>query len=303
MKNVRHWPPGLPLHVELPQTSVYYNLEVSARRYPQRAAIVYYGNTITYRELEAQVNSLAGFLHRDCAVTKGDRVVLFLQNSPQFIIAYYAILRLGAIVVPVNTMNLAEELRHIVTDSGSRVAVFGQELLANIAPLLANELQHAIVACYSDYVRADTDLPIPEVVRGDRLHIDGCVEWNQAVSAGAAPPDVPIVPEDLAVIPYTSGTTGAPKGCMHSHRSVMHTAVATMQFCRAPKDQIVLAALPMFHVTGMQLSVNSIIYDGRNVQVGAALCGAVDRAVPGHHLDGHCLHVDRLSGPAAARGV
>jgi fatty-acyl-CoA synthase len=267
LKNLRHWPPGLPLHVELPQTSVYYNLEVSARRYPHRAAIVYYSNAITYLELEKQANSLAGFLQRDFAVTKGDRVVLYMQNSPQFIIAFYAILRLGAVVVPVNTMNLVEEVRHIVTDSGSRVAIIGQELVANIAPLLGIELQHAVSACYSDYVQVSTDLPIPEVVRSERSHVNGYIEWDQALHAGAVPADVPIVPDDLAVIPYTSGTTGVPKGCMHSHRSVMHTAVATMEFCRAPKDQIVLAALPMFHVTGMQLSVNGVIFDGATMIV------------------------------------
>ncbi len=264
MKNLSHWPPGLPLHVQLPQTSLYYNLEVSTTSYPDRNAIVYYDNTISYAELKRQVDALAGFLQQQFCVVKGDRVALYLQNSPQFIIAFYAILRIGAVVVPVNTMNLMEDVRHIVTDSGSKVAIFGQELAANITPLLGNELDHLLAACYSDYLIANTDLPIPDVVTAPRVDMTstGMVSWHQAMQGKAIATDMAIGPDDLAVIPYTSGTTGAPKGCMHTHRSVMHTAVAPAEFCRMAKDQTALAALPMFHVTGLQNGVNAVVYVG-----------------------------------------
>jgi fatty-acyl-CoA synthase len=267
MKNLSHWPPGLPLHVQLPQTSLYYNLEVSAKRYPDRNAIVYYDNTISYAELKRQVDVLAGFLQQQFSVAKGDRVALYMQNSAQFIIAFYAILRIGAVVVPINTMNLLEEVRHIVTDSGSKVAIFGQELAAHIAPLLGNGLDHALSACYSDYLTTNTDLPIPEVVTTARLDIastgaKGIVSWQQALQGEANAIETAVGPDDLAVIPYTSGTTGAPKGCMHTHRSVMHTAVAPAEFCRMAKDQTALAALPMFHVTGLQNGVNAVVYVG-----------------------------------------
>jgi fatty-acyl-CoA synthase len=267
MKNLSHWPPGLPLHVQLPQTSLYYNLEVSAKRYPDRSAIVYYDNTISYAELKRQVDVLAGFLQQQFSVAKGDRVALYMQNSAQFIIAFYAILRIGAVVVPINTMNLLEEVRHIVTDSGSKVAIFGQELAAHIAPLLGNGLDHALSACYSDYLTTNTDLPIPEVVTTARLDIastgaKGIVSWQQALQGEANAIETAVGPDDLAVIPYTSGTTGAPKGCMHTHRSVMHTAVAPAEFCRMAKDQTALAALPMFHVTGLQNGVNAVVYVG-----------------------------------------
>lgn len=282
MMNLMHWPPGLPRHLELPQTSLYYNLEVSAKRYPDRVAVVYYDNTITYVELKRQVDALAGFLQQQFAVGKGDRVALHMQNSPQFIIAFYAILRIGAVVVPVNTMNLLEEVRHIVTDSGSKVAIFGQELAANIAPLLGNELGHALSACYSDYLGVDTDLPIPEVVAAGRVHMPSMsmtstgmistdmtavVSWQQALQCGAIAADIATGPDDLAVIPYTSGTTGAPKGCMHTHRSVMHPAIGGAEFCRVAKDQVALAALPMFHVTGLQMGVNTLLFSGGTMVV------------------------------------
>ncbi|HLM53870.1 MAG TPA: AMP-binding protein, partial [Pseudoxanthomonas sp.] len=186
MMNLSHWPPGLPLHLELPQTSIHYNLEVSAKRYPRRTAIAYYGTGIDYGTLRAEVDALAGFLQHRCGVRKGDRVALYMQNSPQFIVGFYAILRADAVVVPVNSMNLLEEVRHIVADSGSRVALFGQELAPHIVPLLGSELDHAISACYGDYLRAATDLPIPEGVDAPRAAIGGVVAWRDALAAGHA---------------------------------------------------------------------------------------------------------------------
>jgi len=262
MKNLSHWPPGLPLHLELPQTSLYYNLEVSATRYPQRDAIAYYGATLSYAQTKQQVDALAGYLQQRCAVSRGDRVALYMQNSPQFVIAFYAILRADAVVVPVNSMNLLEEVRHIVVDSGSKVAIFGQELAAHIVPLLGSTLDHGIAATYSDYLSASSDVPVPEIVTSPREVIPDTIAWQQAIAEALPPLATTSGPDDLAVIPYTSGTTGAPKGCMHTHRSVMHTAVGSAEFCRLAKDQVALASLPMFHVTGMQMGMNAVVFTG-----------------------------------------
>ena len=267
MKNMSHWPPGLPPHLVLPQTSLYYNLEVAATRYPDRTAIAYYGNAISYAQLKRQVDALAGYLAHECGVAKGDRVAIFMQNSPQFIIAFYAILRADAVVVLVNTMNLLEEVRHVINDSGSKVAIFGQELHDNIAPLLGEEIDHAISACYSDCLGETIDLPLPEVVAAKREAIAGVTDWQQALQHDAITAGCTAGPDDLAVIPYTSGTTGVPKGCMHTHRSVMHTAIGCAEFCRMAKDQVALVALPMFHVTGLQMGVNAAVFGGCSMVV------------------------------------
>ena len=267
MKNLSHWPPGLPLHLELPQTSLYYNLEVSAQRYPHRTAIAYYDNLTTYADLRQQVDALAGYLQQQCGVAKGDRVALYMQNSPQFIIAFYAILRADAVVVLVNTMNLLEEVRHVLTDSGSKLAIFGQELAAHVIPLLGKELDHAISACYADYLGAPTNLPIPDVVAAPRAELIGAISWYQALHSSKTATGHTVGPDDLAVIPYTSGTTGLPKGCMHTHRSVMHPAIGSPEFCRLAKDQVALAALPMFHVTGLQMGMNAVIFGGATMVV------------------------------------
>src|SRR5712664_4477978 len=150
-----HWPPNIPHRLEVPEVSVYMNLAAGAQKHPGTAAIDYYGTRISYAELKRQADALAGFLQQRCGVRKGDRVLLYLQNSPQFVIGYYAILRADAVVVPLNPMNLTEELRHYVEDAGASTAIVGQALAARIAPLGLRLL----VAAYSDYIRHPTDLP------------------------------------------------------------------------------------------------------------------------------------------------
>lgn len=111
-----YWPPNVPKTLSIPRTSIHYNLEVSAARYPDRPAIFYYGSALSYRELDRDVLALAGYLRERCGVARGDRVLLYAQNSPQFIVGYYAILRADAVVVPVNPMNKSEELTHYIED-------------------------------------------------------------------------------------------------------------------------------------------------------------------------------------------
>jgi fatty-acyl-CoA synthase len=265
--NLEHAPPGVPRDLILPETSLYANLEIAALRYPQRAAIIYYGGVLTYAQLKQQVDALAGYLQHDCGVTSGDRVALFMQNSPQFVIALYAALRADAVAVPVNSMNLLEEVRHIVSDSGARVAIFSQELRDHIAPLLGQQLAHGVVATYSEYIDAATDLPLPDIVSAARIDVEGATPWQTALAAARTPTAHTAGPTDLALMPYTSGTTGAPKGCLHTHRSVMHTLIAGAELCSTAKDSVVLAALPMFHVTGMQNGINTPIWLGVTVIV------------------------------------
>jgi fatty-acyl-CoA synthase/long-chain acyl-CoA synthetase len=119
----------------VPQTSLFHNLEVAARRYPGKTAIQYFGTAITYAELLDDVERMAGYLQQSCGIQPGDRVVLYSQNAPQFIVAYYAILRAEAVVVPANPMWLEAELEHVVTDSGAVAAFCGSELYERVAPL------------------------------------------------------------------------------------------------------------------------------------------------------------------------
>ncbi len=266
-RHLAYWPKGLPRHLTPPQTNLFYNLEVSATRYPDKPCMIFYDTPVSYAECRDEVERLAGYLEQVCGVRHGDRVLLYMQNSPQFVLAYYAILRANAVVVPVNPMNLTEELRHYVADTGAATIVVAQDLFAHIEPLMGHGLDHAVVATYADYLRQPTDLNVPDFVRAPRRGIAGAgvVAWHAALAAGRHPGLVTAGPDDLCVMPYTSGTTGHPKGCMHSHRNAMYTAVAGMQWFGTQQDAVALSVLPLFHVTGMQGGMNGPIFIGATI--------------------------------------
>ncbi|WP_166268821.1 long-chain fatty acid--CoA ligase [Marinobacter caseinilyticus] len=258
------WPKDLPKTLTLPKTSVFTNLAISAQRYPDHTAIVFYDSKIRYSDLLSEVEALAGYLQAQ-GVQKGDRVLLYMQNSPQYVIGYYAILRADAVVIPVNPMNRSAELEHYIADTGARIGLAGQELAGFITPLLATtDLQQLVVAAYNTYLKVPTDLDLPAEVAAPAqpMTVPGCVAWEDALNAGHTPGEHTAGPDDLAVFPYSSGTTGAPKGCMHVHRGVMATAVHRAFWNLSTANTVQLATLPFFHVTGMQGSMNSPIYSG-----------------------------------------
>ncbi|MBD5605314.1 MAG: AMP-binding protein, partial [Candidatus Eremiobacteraeota bacterium] len=173
--NERHlpfWPPRRPFVFAIPETNLAHNLKTSAERFPHEPAIVYYDTPIAYARLWADVEHLAGYLERDAGVKPGDRVILLMQNSPQFAIAYYAILRANAVVVPLNPMNLAEELELFAEDSGARVAIAGQELAGRLVPLAETHVTRTIVATYSDFIERETKLTLPPAVAAPRAPLE-----------------------------------------------------------------------------------------------------------------------------------
>jgi fatty-acyl-CoA synthase len=204
-RHFAHWPPGIPHTLEVPRESVYANLAKKAAEHPERIAVDYYGTRVSYTELKRDADALAGYLQRRRGVAKGDRVLLYLQNSPQFIIAYYAVLRADAVVVPVNPMNRTEELRHYVEDAQASVAIVGQELYERIAPLAVAD---GVVATYADFLRTPTDLPIPDFVRAPRIATGGTA-WRDAIDARLAPGEQRAAADDLAVMPPCRISTGA----------------------------------------------------------------------------------------------
>lgn len=261
------WPKSAPRSLLLPQTNLYYNVEVSATRYPRKPWLVYYDTPITFAEFRDETERLAGFLEHACGVRPGDRVLLFTQNSPQFVVGYYAILRANAVVVPVNPMNRAAELRHYVVDTGATTLITTQDLFSVAMAARASGLRHIVVGAYSDYLRHPTGLAVPDFVRTPRSHAGGAgvTTWAEALAQNRRPSPLTTGPDDLCVMPYTSGTTGQPKGCMHSHATTMHTTAVGEAWFGYRADDTRLAALPLFHVTGMQGSMNGPLYTGSTV--------------------------------------
>ncbi len=255
-------------HLDAPATNVFYNLEVSGRRYPDKPSLVFYDSPVSFAEVLRQAELIAGYLQHRCKVRKGDRVLLFMQNCPQFVIAYYGILRADAVVVPLNPMFLTGEFSRCASDSGATAVIVSQELYSRLEPLVdAGDLSHVIVSAYSDYLMNATELPVPEFISAPRAGIfrRGVTLWRDALGEGLSPAPLTAGPDDLCVMPYTSGTTGEAKGCMHTHRSTMHTLVASMRWFAVQPELSLLAVAPFFHVTGMQGGMNGPLYNGNTL--------------------------------------
>jgi fatty-acyl-CoA synthase len=261
------WPKQLPRHLTAPRTTLWHNLEVGATRYPDKPLAIFYDSQVSYARFRSEARHLAGWLQQRCGVRRGDRVLLDMQNSPQFMLGYYACLRADAVVVPVSPMNVTEELEHYLQDSAARTALIGQEVYAQFAPLLGRALDHVVVAAYCDYLDAATPIEVPDVLSAPRLRIEqrGTTSWRDALAAGLEPAPAQAVSDDLCAILYTSGTTGKPKGCMHTHRSAMCTAVGGALWEGIAPHSVILGTAPMFHVTGMQHSLNAGIYSGASI--------------------------------------
>lgn len=288
------WPARLPMRMSAPATSLWTNLVISALRYPDKTALVFMGRQWSYKALMSACEQLAGQLAR-LGVRRGDRVLLDMQNCPQLVITHFAILRLDAVVVPVNPMNKAQELQHYIIDPDVKVAVTTADLAPELAQASAalpveQQLAHLVVTQFTDVFDAasldpvdmpsawgDWLLPVRDLpsLAGAQVHA-----WSELMKQphGQDLPTAQAGPDDLAVLPYTSGTTGLPKGCMHTHGTVMHNTVASGAWGSGTSENVTLCVVPMFHITGMVSVMHASICLGATL----VLMPRWDRDVAGH---------------------
>src|SRR5699024_1884391 len=267
MKNTAHfthWPPRISKTLNVPETTLFDNLYITAKKYPNKTAIQYYGTSITYQEILNEVEKLAGYLEKKLAVQKEDNVLLFMQNSPQYIITMFAILRIRAVVVPINPMSTTSDLEFFIHDGGIQHAFVGQELYDKAAPLhKKGMLKEVIVAAYSEYanpIKALDQLP-PEVAAPVQA-LKGTIPWSDAIQTNVEPSSYQGKIDDIAMIPYTSGTTGVPKGCTHPNRTVQANTTSAFYWMNLTPDTVTLTTLPLFHVTGVLHSAFAPILAG-----------------------------------------
>lgn len=254
--------PRTPATVEVPLQSIPQIFDEAARRAPERTAVMFYGRGITYGELLDATDRLACAL-ADLGVKKGDRVALYLLNSPQFIIAYFAALKCGATVTPISPVYTSHEVRYQLEDSGARVLIC-QDILHDKVASCGATLDHVIVTNVGEYLPAlkrflgkgplaklfsDVNLGSPEIPVASNLH------WFQDLLKRYPPkaPQVAIDPrKDLAALPYTGGTTGHPKGVMLTHYNLVAAQVVGQTAFPSFEQgkEVVIAFLPFFHIYG-----------------------------------------------------
>ncbi len=260
---VQHYQPGVPAQIELPTQSLVALYERSVAEAGDCVATEFFGKTTTYTELGDQIDRAAEGL-RKLGVRAGDRVALVLPNCPQHVVAFYAVLRLGAIVVEHNPLYTERELRHMFEDHSARVAICWDVAVAKLQAMpedvtLDNIVSVNLLRAFPTIKRLVLGLPFPKL-RKTRAkltaEVSGTMSWEQLLSAPRIDPQHPR-PDvgDLAVIQYTSGTTGAPKGAMLTHFNLFANArqgEAWMNGAEYRKENF-YAILPMFHAFGMTL--------------------------------------------------
>lgn len=257
-----------PYLIEPSATPVQRSLELAARRYPNRPALVFYDKPLSYRWLDRQANRFAHNLKR-AGVKPGDRVVLLLPNAPQAVIAYYGCLKAGGVAVFSNPLFSREELRDQIKDCGASLVVCLSLVLPMVQAVAAQTgLKQIIVSSFKEYMDLKDRLLfklLREKQEGHTMprrasqpeitlhHFQNFVRWGNS-----QPPEITTQPEDLAVIQYTSGTTGTPTGIMLTHANLTANALQIRHWLAEarPGEEVILAVLPFSHSYGLTGCIN-----------------------------------------------
>jgi long-chain acyl-CoA synthetase len=255
----RHYDYNVPTTIRYPRLAAHELLQIPAKAYPDKAALNFFGSEMTFWELRDQVMRFANALEA-LGVQKGDRVGLHLPNIPQYPIAYFAALSVGAIVVNLNPLYTADELKQIITTTEPSALITFDMVLPNIHALVAQvEIPRIIVTKVTDYIKG------MEVSTAASLELeDGWHHFSTLIANVSSPKrcKVEVSPEDPALIQFTGGTTGVPKGAVLTHATMV---AATFQCSMwgnptisivPPERRSVVAVLPFFHVYGNVVVLN-----------------------------------------------
>lgn len=260
---LKNYSPGVAVDVHLPETSLSHLIDDAVREVPHKVALEFFGATTTYAELGSQIDRAAEGL-RLAGVQAGDRVALILPNCPQHIIAFYAVLRLGAIVVEHNPLYTGAELRHMFEDHGAKAAIVWDKISGHITSLPADIKPAHIYAvnlikAMPVFTRAALKLPVKKA-RESREKLEGAApgttSWAQLLKRPPIDPDFKRpTAHDVALLQYTSGTTGLPKGVMLTHRNLESNGRMGEAWIKPSDDECIYSVLPLFHAYGMTLGV------------------------------------------------
>jgi len=255
----KHYDAGVPRHIDYPEINLFALLEEAARKYPDSPCTIFKGARITYREMNDLTDRFAAGL-ADLGIQKGDRVGIFMPNTPQFVLAYFAILKAGAVVVAINPLYSPREIEHQVNDAGIEVMLVMSNFYNLVKKVQPNTKIRTIVA-------TNLKEALPPVLAflfsltmekkgGFRVALAEGDLWMQDLIARHKPEDRPkldIGPDDVALFQYSGGTTGISKGAIAMHRNLVANALQIRSWIGDAEDgkETTLMAIPLFHVYGM----------------------------------------------------
>jgi len=236
---------------------------------PARVAVSYYGRDISFGELNGLIDRCAQALIR-LGLTKGDRVALFLQNCPQFIIAYFGTLRAGGVVVPLNPMFKQAELVQELLDAGCRILVSSDTLYPEAAKVREKlGLEHVLITSLGDYCSPGATLNLPKEVLSPKQVFPHTEDFTRLLEEATPLPTnrVDDLGEDMALLQYTGGTTGLPKGAMITHHALAYSVVTANNWFHHREEDVFLGVTPYFHIMGMVMTMCAPLLAGGRVVV------------------------------------
>jgi len=262
---LKFWPEGVPQTIRYPEISLPQMLTNAAQKFPENSATLFYGARISYKELDNLTDRFATAL-QGLGVRKGDRAAIFLPNCPQFVISYYGALKAGAIVVACSPLYKERELEYQLNDSGAET-ILTLDLLYPVVSSVRErtKLRNVISTSLLDYFPPALGVLARLTGKLKKIPCPGTINLKELISRyPASPSEVDVDPKrDLALLQYTGGTTGIPKGAMITHFNMVVNAVQIAYWLPVMEGKdIHLSLLPFFHIYGMSVAMNSPIYTG-----------------------------------------
>ena len=265
METPKNWPEGVPHTIEYPEIPIFKMLDKSAEKHPEATVIIFQDKSMTYKELKDQVDRFATALQK-MGVEREDKIALFLPNIPQFVISYYGALKAGAIVTAISPLYKEREVENQINDSGAETLVV-LDLLYPAVEKVKDEtgLKRIVVTGFGEYLPTVKrilgsllgKIPTHKVDMGEGMHL------FQDLLKGYPPTPAPIEvnpKEDLALLQYTGGTTGLPKGAMLTHYNLVSNAYMCNAWLKAEEGkEVQVNVLPLSHIYGMTVTMNNAI--------------------------------------------
>ncbi|PIC62690.1 acyl-CoA synthetase [Sporosarcina sp. P13] len=265
----KNWPKNLPRESHYPfgELLITDYLKKWAETQPNKPCIIWYGEEITFKQLDDLSDKFAAFLS-ESGMRKGDRVAVFLPNCPQFLIAFYGILKIGCIHVPVNPMFKKQELLYELNDTQAELIVTTDYLYTLVQEVKEDtSVKIVVTTSLRDYIPEFPTIPVHQsllVCEDIDYSTTDVIEWKSIVNRQSTSyPPVKLSLDDIAALNYTGGTTGLPKGCEHTQRNMIYTCATASTFTSKFKmDDVVMAYFPSFWIAGQNVCVLLPVFTG-----------------------------------------